>query len=212
MRAGNFKTVLTAALFVSGALLSGCARPAENGPQPSAVSNAAEQPAQGGSSNVNIPNDIPNAPVETPTPQSGPTAALNKEEEQKTIADYIAAAARAADGNEYEDARTILYGDLDGDGDEDAAVQFTIEGMGGGNNYIFYLAIFKNENGKLTPVTDEAIGGKMNRNIELKKIENGKMFFDTQEYDADDGACCPSIEGKTAYILEGNKLKEVGKK
>ena len=116
--------------------------------------------------------------------------------------------AKVSDAEEYKEARKILDGDLDGDGDEDTAVQFTIEGMGGGNMFSFYLAVFRNDNGKFTAVTDEVIGGKLNRNVEFTKIENGTMYFDTKNYADGDGACCPSIAGKTSYILEGNKLVE----
>ena len=136
------------------------------------------------------------------------TQLIDKTQSEQVIDRYIKGVAKVSDAAEYEEARKIIYGDLDGDGDEDAAAQFTIEGMGGGNNYGFWLAVFKNDNGKFTGITDEVIGGKMNRNVSLTKIEDGKIHLDTTEYDKDDGACCPSIEGKTSYILQGNKLVE----
>lgn len=133
---------------------------------------------------------------------------LDKVAAQKIINRYIAGVARTSGASEYREARKILYGDIDGDGDADAAVQFTIEGMGGGNNYAFYLAVFRNENGKLKPLTDEVVGGKLNRNVTLQRIGDRKIYLVTEEYAENDGACCPSIKGKTVYILKNNKLTE----
>jgi hypothetical protein len=140
--------------------------------------------------------------------KTNPATPLDKVAAQKIINRYIAGVARTSGASEYKEARKIVYGDVDGDGDADAAVQFTIEGMGGGNNYAFYLAIFRNENGKLKPLTDEVVGGKLNRNVTLQKIDDRKIYLDTDEYAENDGACCPSIKGKTVYILKNNKLTE----
>lgn len=211
MRKIIFKTCFIFALLIFGIFLSACTRQAANTVQNSTenkgggeasapVDNSAEKNAAGNEISNTQPNARSNVQV---------SATPDKEQKQKTIDRYIAGVAKVSDAEEYKEARKILDGDLDGDGDEDAAVQFTIEGMGGGNNYGFYLAVFRNENGKFTAVTDEVIGGKLNRDVEFKKIENGKMYFDTKSYGKDDGACCPSIPGKTGYILEGNKLKEV---
>jgi len=132
-----------------------------------------------------------------------------KAETLKIINRYISGVAEVSGASEYKEARKIIYGDVDGDRDEDAVVQFTIEGEGGGNYYAFYLAVFRNENGKFKPLTDEVVGGKLKRNVALKQIKNGKIYLDTEDYDKDDGACCPSIKGKTVYILKNKKLKEV---
>lgn len=207
MRKRIFKVGFIFISIITGTLLLACNRSATNSAQNSNENGRIEGSAQAGNSNAdagNISTNGQDSKAETkPTP--------DKADGTKTIDRYIAGVAKVSDASEYKAARKILYGDLDGDGDEDAAVQFTIEGMGGGNNYGFYLAVFKNENGKLTAVTDEVIGGKLNRDVTLTKIEDGKIRFDTKDYDDDDGACCPSIEGKTTYILVNNKLKEVKK-
>lgn len=140
--------------------------------------------------------------------KTNPATRFDKVAAQKIINRYIAGVARTSGASEYKEARKIVYGDVDGDGDADAAVQFTIEGMGGGNNYAFYLAVFRNENGKLKPLTDEVVGGKLNRSVTLQKIGDRKIYLDTEEYAENDGACCPSIKGKTVYLLKNNKLTE----
>lgn len=170
------------------------------------AANSAEVSKSSGDST--IANKLSENKSETSDPAPISSATPDKTEGQKVIDKYIAGVAKVSDGEEYKEARKVLYGDTDGDGDEDAVAQFTVEGMGGGNNYIFYLAVFKNDGGKLTAVTDEAAGGKLSRGIELTKIEKGVIYLDTKEYDEDDGSCCPSIEGKTTYVLQGKKLVE----
>lgn len=200
-----FKIKFVSVLFIFGIVFSGCNNPAVNTAQNSNVNqNITDTSASAGSSNEKNANSV----INNKTENTQPSATPDKEQKQKTIDQYIAGVAKVSDAEEYKEARKILDGDLDGDGDEDAAVQFTIEGMGGGNMFSFYLAVFRNENGKFTAVTDEVIGGKLNRNVEFTKIENGTMYFDTKNYADGDGACCPSIAGKTSYILEGNKLVE----
>lgn len=196
--------------LIFGLIFSACVRQTPNAEQNSNTNQKSEE-ASAGTDASNLKNA--NAPVENKEISNieikvETSATPDKEQRQKTIEKYIAGVAKVSDADEYKEARKIIYGDLDGDGDEDAAAQFTIEGMGGGNNYTFYLAVFKNENGKFTAVTDEVVGGKLNRDIEFKKIESGKMFFDTKSYGKDDGACCPSIAGKTSFVLEGNKIIE----
>ena len=203
----NLNLIFAAIIF--GTILSGCDKPpantAQNSNENKSAGEGSAQAVNSVSTDANTAenNAASNLQSNAQTPQP-----LDKQQAQKTIEKYIAGVAKVSDADEYKEARKIIYGDLDGDGDEDAAAQFTIEGMGGGNNYGFYLAVFKNDNGKLTAVTDTAIGGKLNRDVSFTKIENGKMLFDTKDYDEDDGACCPSIEGKTAYVLEEDKLVE----
>lgn len=49
---------------------------------------------------------------------------------QKVIKNYIEKVRE--DASEYQEARKIVYGDVDGDGVKDAVVQYTLEGFGGG--------------------------------------------------------------------------------
>ena len=133
----------------------------------------------------------------------------DKAQLQQAVSRYIAGIAKVSDGGyEYKKARKIVYGDIDGDGNDDAVIQFTIEGVAGGNNYSFYLAVFRNVNGKFESITDEFIGGKGIRDVDLQAVRNGKIYVSTKEYSEDDAACCPSIKGKTSYVLSGNKLVE----
>lgn len=206
MRKRIYNICFALSLLTFGVIFSACIPASRNAAQNSGENRSSEKSSAGG---VEAPENKSVSNVNKEEKPEQITVALDKKEGQKVIDRYIAGVAKVSDASEYKEARKIIYGDLDGDGDEDAAAKFTIEGMGGGNNYAFYLAVFRNENGKLKGVTDDAIGGKMNRDVTFTKVENGKMFFDTKGYAEDDGACCPSIEGKTTYILENDKLKEV---
>ena len=53
-----------------------------------------------------------------------------------------------------------MTGDLTHDGEPETVVLYTIEGQGGSNLYIQYLAVFAQKNGKLTPLTHADVGGK----------------------------------------------------
>jgi len=197
-------------LFIFGLSFSGCSV-SINSPQTAntnSVNAANSTEVSKTSGDSAIANKLSENKTETSNSAPQTSATPDKIEGQKVIDKYIAGVAKVSDASEYKEARKILYGDIDGDGDEDAIVQFTIEGMGGGNNYGFSLAAFKNDDGKLTAITDEVVGGKMNREVELKRIEKGVIYLDTKEYAENDGACCPSIAGKTSFVLEGKKLVE----
>jgi len=133
-------------------------------------------------------------------------------ESEQAVNQFIRAQARKLGGSEYLEARKIVLGDLNSDGSQDLAVQYTIEGMRRSNNYILFLAVFLNQNGKYTYSTHREIGGKNNRDLKLKSIENGKILFDTMEYLPSDPSCCPSKKGTAQFVLAGGRLKEITEK
>lgn len=129
---------------------------------------------------------------------------------EKVINNYISKQAEEYTAVEYEDAKKIVFGDVNGDGIKDIVVLYTLEGFDGGNNYGQYLAVFiKLKNGKLKYITDDGVGGKNSRAVWLVSIKNNKILLNTKEYADSDGSCCPSIKRKTQYVLLKNKLKEV---
>lgn len=112
-------------------------------------------------------------------------------------------------GTEYRKARRFSFGDIDGDGKDDIAVLYTIEGFCCGNNYQFYLAVFLNKGSSYDLVASEKVGGKGERAIEFNAIENGKIILSTDEYLPDDPMCCPNGKGSTTYNLKGSELLEI---
>lgn len=188
--------IISALIF--GCFLIGCKTDANN--------------ESGANRNVKIENAAATAANQNPVnPPANP--APDETDEQKIIDRYLAGVDEVLEGKEIAEFRTIVRGDIDGDGDRrDAAIQFTLEGMGAenaGNYHSLRLAVFRHENGRLKAITDTEIGGRFSRNTDLKKIENGKILFDTKSYAEGDGACCPSIAGKTAYVLKDGELTEV---
>ena len=61
---------------------------------------------------------------------------------QKAIARHIEKVRENA--SENKEVRKMIYGDVDGDGTKDAAVQYLLEGFGGGNLWAQNLAVFLN--------------------------------------------------------------------
>ncbi len=141
--------------------------------------------------------------IPAPTASAAPQPA-----DQKVIDKYLSNLANQLNGQIPEEVpRTIRTGDLNHDGAPDVAVLFTIEGPG--NGYAQYLAVFLRTDGKLTPLDQATVGGKLYRAAKLIAIQNGVINLDTTSYAAHDPACCPTIKGTTQYQLVDNKLKEI---
>jgi hypothetical protein len=129
--------------------------------------------------------------------------------DDKTVVDkFIASQAKRERGEEPDDVRKTIAGDLNHDGTADVAVLYTIEGQGGSNNYIQYLAVFVRKKTGLVFAARTPVGGKNRRGIELTSIKDNVMHFDTSGYTDRDPSCCPSLKGTTTFKLAGNKLIE----
>lgn len=132
----------------------------------------------------------------------------SQDDDTAVIDSFIARQAKRERGEEYKEARKVLTGDLTHDGEPETVVLYTIEGQGGSNQYIQYLAVFARKNGKVTPLTHADVGGKSTRGVELTSVENNSILLDTLSYGPKDASCCPSIKGTTRYVLSGSKLLE----
>ena len=122
------------------------------------------------------------------------------------IKKFIATQATKERGEEYEDARKIIAGDLNRDGEADVAVLYTIEGQDGTNNYLQYLAVFVRKNGALIPTAHTVVGGKNYRSVELQSVDNGVIRLTTLGYAKNDPSCCPTRKGSARYSLVNGKL------
>lgn len=129
-------------------------------------------------------------------------------DDKATIDKLIANQAAKERGEEPEGVRRLVAGDLNRDGEADVSVLYTIEGQNGSNNYIQYLAVFLRRKGKLVYTARAAVGGKNRREIEITAIKDNAMLFDTKAYADRDPACCPTVKGKTRYVLAGARLVE----
>lgn len=125
---------------------------------------------------------------------------------------FIANQAKREKAEEYTEARKIIRGDLNNDGKEEFAVLYTLEGFGGGNLFLQYLAIFTNQGGNLKYVAQQIVGGKDRRILMFKSISKSQINFDTKEYLSKDASCCPSGKGKARFSFSNGKLTEMRKR
>jgi heat shock protein HslJ len=98
-----------------------------------------------------------------------------------------------------------LYGDLDGDGVEDAAV-FLVESSGGTGNFI-YVAAQLNQNG--LPVDTGAVWIEDRIQIKAAAIENGQIKLEITAEGPGDAACCKSHKAAKSYALQNGQLAEI---
>jgi hypothetical protein len=137
---------------------------------------------------------------------SAPTSAA-----EKSINAHIRKEARSQGAAEIREKRKVLFGDVDGDGDEDAVAQYMIEGMGGGNSFAQMLAIFTNQKGVYRFTTEEVVGGKYAyRTSKLISIENGKIYLSTETCaEPPQGLCDNPKKGQAVFTFNKGKLKEM---
>lgn len=96
----------------------------------------------------------------------------------------------------------IARGDLNGDGENEAAAIVT-ETYGGSGSFVF-LVVFRYLNDEPVFLTSIFIDDQPLFN-ELA-IQDGEIFVDVAVHDTDDPTCCPSIETKRSYFLNGVNL------
>jgi hypothetical protein len=124
---------------------------------------------------------------------------------------HIRKVAKSQGGAEYRESRILRFADVDGDGDEDAVAQYTVEGMGGGNSFVQMLAIFTNQKGVYRFTAEEVVGGKFaNRTSKLTNIENGKIILSTETCaEPPQGLCDNPKKGQAVFTFNNGKLKEL---
>ena len=103
----------------------------------------------------------------------------------------------------------IAYGDLNGDG-RDEAIVLTVCNTGGTGNFSEgFLFAMKSAKAAMTgriPGGDRAYGG-----LRSARVDNGLLLVDRNDPGKDGAACCPQLIVTTTYKLVGNKLTKVGK-
>ncbi|MFN0278939.1 MAG: hypothetical protein ACKVRN_10085 [Pyrinomonadaceae bacterium] len=140
------------------------------------------------------------------------TSDVTAQTKENAIIDrHISGEAKRYNCDEYRESRKTLRGDVNGDGKADVVVLYTIEGCGGGLNWARVLAVFVRKGRSIQFAADATPGAKGIRGVELKSISGGDINLDTWNYRTNDGACCPSLKGKTKYVFSKGKLREVKK-
>ena len=114
------------------------------------------------------------------------------------------------DAVEYQEARKIVYGDVDGDGTKDAVVQYTLEGFGGGNSWGQSLAVFLNKKSVYKLAADETVGGKFFRSFDVLRVEDKYIIGKTETCPEDEpqGLCRNPAKKQVKYVFVKGKLVE----
>ncbi len=97
------------------------------------------------------------------------------------------------------------FGDLNGDGVEDAAV-FLVENSGGTGNFV-YVAAQLNQGGQ--PVDAGAVWIEDRIQIISAAIENGQIKLEITAEGPGDAACCKSHKTNKTYALQNGQLAEI---
>lgn len=126
------------------------------------------------------------------------SSALNEAIETMVLSDT------ASDGgSEYVDARTLRMADVDGDGENEALVLYTIEGQGGGNGYFRKLAVFKSVDGEYQVQANTVVNGAAD---DVKVLTKNLIAVTGLTVGPEDAMCCPTQESEERYVLDGKQL------
>jgi hypothetical protein len=98
------------------------------------------------------------------------------------------------------------FGDLDGDGVDDAAV-LLVETLGGSGSFV-YLAAVLNQNGEPLNKATTLLGDRAQ--VEELTIEEEQISVRMLTHGPEDPLCCPAQESQETYTLEANALVPEG--
>jgi len=121
---------------------------------------------------------------------------------------WIASHAQRVKGQAPKDTRKSCEGDLNGDGHGDVVVIYSIEGVGGGNDWTQYATVLTSTPQGFGASTPKEVGGKSVRAVDGCTIAGTTVTLDLKTYGPKDGSCCPSVPGKVTYRFEKGGLAD----
>lgn len=119
------------------------------------------------------------------------------------------AAANGAGKNGNVYIESLVRGDIDGNGSQDAFVSYSVEGIGGGNFSLLQQTLFLRMRGRLIPVRDwdnGSFGTATGSSFVPKAMVRGKVLGRMLQYAPGDGTCCPSIDRPASLVFKNNRL------
>jgi hypothetical protein len=122
---------------------------------------------------------------------------------------WIAAHASRLGGVEQRPVRYAVVGDLDGDGRDDVAVLYTIDGANPGKRSLRYLAAFRRNAAALEFSAHALVGGRGIREVNRATILARTIELETLEYGPLDAVCCPGIPVRSRYRLVDGRLSRL---
>lgn len=100
---------------------------------------------------------------------------------------------------------TVLYGDLDSDGAEDAVVFLATQN--GGSGHFVEMAAVLNANGNTSNVSTLSLGDRVV--VESGAIQDGVITLNMRVQGPNDGMCCPSQLVTWTFRLENGRLVKI---
>ena len=119
---------------------------------------------------------------------------------------WIASHAMRVKGEAPKENRFSCEGDLNGDGKADVVVIYTIEGVGGGNDWTQYATVLLAQPPGYSATAPKEVGGKSVRAVDSCTITDKTIDLALKEYAPEDASCCPSKPGRARYVFAGGKL------
>jgi len=153
-------------------------------------------------------------PKDTGQPNGGLT--LDDAREAEYRSEWVQAGQIALSNGEYSDGEARLtirladlyaFGDLDGDGSDDAAVVLVTDP--GGSGIFFDLAVLSEGAGAPVNVASLALGDRVD--LRSLSIEDSRITVDMISHGPNDPMCCPSLRETVAYELRGATLIEAAR-
>ena len=96
----------------------------------------------------------------------------------------------------------MAWGDLDGDGSQDAVV--VLVSNTGGSSAFYHLQAVLNQNGQPRPVASTLLGDRVK--IEAMDITSGVITVDLLTRATQDSLCCPTQKTRQSFRLQGSRL------
>ena len=96
----------------------------------------------------------------------------------------------------------VAFGDLDGDGNADAAV--VVYTSGGGSGAFIYLVAVLDRDGAPSQAARAYLGDRVR--VESLSISDGHIVAQILAHGPGDGLCCPSVRTTSTFTLPGDRL------
>lgn len=100
----------------------------------------------------------------------------------------------------------IAFGDLNGDGQTDAAV-LLVSDSGGSGSFV-YLAAVESRDGVADNVATLFLGDRVQ--VKSLEVDGGRLVATLLSHAPDDPACCPSLEQTLNLKLSGDQFTDAG--
>jgi hypothetical protein len=103
----------------------------------------------------------------------------------------------------------VTYGDLTGDGVDDAVILSVCNA--GGTGYFTEGWVYTIKGGKPVVVATIPGGDRADGGLRHAHVASGSLIIDSNDPGEDGGACCPQFVVTTRYRVSGAKLIQIGK-